>query len=815
MAGGFWIKPTSLNCTIDFHATRSTGENSMEILAKSDPPQSLEAHLQDVENQILKLLTPARLNAFKNIGIESEVAEKLCVTVARFHDIGKATKEWQANVTTGNRLPQHSLTSFWAVLWVLGITNIEHVEQIDWTDAAIALAILAHHGQLHRGSFQTENHNSTITPVQDEWVRLTAKLGMQNLPGLVNNANSRILCTFIAKFKGKVVEWTKHYQFRALYCLLLTLLIDADHQASALQNGNTEINKLGILHSPNMKWAASEFQNHVANADGSQLCAIAACGAGKTAAALMYAAKLYQNQKIDRVIFCLPTRFTSNAIMRDLTNPKKYGYNRRDVALIHGEALAVLQNEIGKRNDDEELTDTREEDELRRYGLRFEHAITISTIDHMLMSLYHGYKFSDRAFGNMLSSLVVVDEVHAYDTTILNALKDGLRILEEHNIPTLIMSATLPQSRQNFLFSQNTIPIEENTNSFRPFIIKKLSTPLTCGKGIHTEAEHEMKEILKDLKVNRVAIYVNQIERAKAIALAVREILPACPVLCYHSELAGLDRAKLEIEIVNAFHEEKPVILVATQAAELSLDISAEMMITELAPADTLVQRAGRLNRRATTPVLKNGEMATLWLAPTQQSEDTAEGDCLPYTDMDVLNSTWENTPWEQIFSMKVSKDWCEKSLRNEIPVKSSNLQNQFNEDTVFGYRPQDNFTNDDISQKVVIRDISEITFTIIPETLLEEFNQLEKKERTPQKLASYLVPLRRGKYGYLKTTGLLDKQLVELYSYSRKNNEKVFQLPIYVLWNVIYDPHIVGINFKELETLGELSPTTTYADFY
>jgi hypothetical protein len=190
-------------------------------------------------------------------------------------------------------------------------------------------------------------------------------------------------------------------------------------------------------------------------------------------------------------------------------------------------------------------------------------------------------------------------------------------------------------------------------------------------------------------------------------------------LFCYHSELAPQDRRALEDQIIEAFKQDAPVVLIATQAAELSLDISAERMITELAPADILVQRAGRLNRRGEEPVLQAAtsrqqpgftfrlQIAPIDLAPAPDNPAKTPG-ALPYEDVALLKRTWEHTPWNVDFDFQASIDWCEQSLTDVPPDRSIGLRDASLRDTAFGRKPQENFNARTIPMVVAIRDIDE-----------------------------------------------------------------------------------------------------------
>ena len=83
---------------------------------------------------------------------------------------------------------------------------------------------------------------------------------------------------------------------------------------------------------------------------------------------------------------------------------------------------------------------------------------------------------------------------------------------------------------------------------------------------------------------------VNTVERCQFLANALQEFDP----ICYHSKFIFRDRQKLEEKILG---EEPPRLLIVTQVIEVALDIDYDLLLTECAPPDAIVQRAGRVNR--------------------------------------------------------------------------------------------------------------------------------------------------------------------------------------------------------------------------
>lgn len=799
----------------------------MNIIAKTDPQISLRDHLTMVCTKAEEQLTPIRLNVFQRLGVMEEEARALTQQTAWLHDFGKATAEWQEAIGQKRRPPQHALTSFIASLWANGINN---VDDSPVNELASALAILAHHGQLCSASWSRDRYRSQqIEICKEAWMALAEEKGLScDVKKLPERIMADKICGRVEYAKSRIGQMGNQERFRAIFCLLLTMLVEADHRASAEHERNAGIRdngpvetgrrapgsriiQLSPLTPPHIPGEKTPFQNQVQAHPANLLGAMASCGSGKTAAALLRAAELASYHQVDRIIFCLPTRFTSNSMLRDMTDPAKYNYKENDAALIHSEALHLLREMSGNRKEEEEETDggsNPEEQASQRWGIRYEHAITISTIDHLLMSLYHGYKFSDRAFGNILSSLVVFDEVQAYDATTLNAMREGMELLHDHQIPTLLMSATLPSSRRKFFSLEEAKMVEETGNENRPFRMFPLQEPLTSAKRVTTETESGARALLREAAGLKLAIYVNQIERAKALARAARIELPGSLVICYHSELAPRDRRKLEEKALASFKGGEPVVLVATQAAELSLDISADRMITELAPADILIQRAGRLHRRGRTPE-ENGFQYTFLVAPLyEESADEKErkGVSLPYEDRELLQRTWDEAPWGIPFSFEAAARWCETALNAAPTIRDCGLKQAFRHDTVFGRAPEDNYNDEDGS--LVIRDRDSVIMHVVPECYLGELPE------DIAKISEFLVPLRSGKYWTIHNLGFITTEQKKITFWKGKlKKERIIPLRI-VRSNLAYDAEKEGFDFSRIRMDEEMEPSALRDQF-
>ncbi|MBX7244822.1 MAG: CRISPR-associated helicase Cas3' [Candidatus Sumerlaeaceae bacterium] len=96
----------------------------------------------------------------------------------------------------------------------------------------------------------------------------------------------------------------------------------------------------------------------------------------------------------------------------------------------------------------------------------------------------------------------------------------------------------------------------------------------------------------------RVLWVVNTVDRCQHLARDFEQL----GALCYHSRFTLRDRKERHTAVVAAFQSDKPtggIIALTTQVCEMSLDLDADVLITELAPIPSLIQRMGRCNRHA------------------------------------------------------------------------------------------------------------------------------------------------------------------------------------------------------------------------
>ena len=731
----------------------------MEILGKTN--QTLHGHIQDcltVCNEIIARRETFLRQFCQKFGWNWEDVKQALRFAVWCHDIGKASDEWQDYIRNNGSRITHALPSFGVGLMTLQPRRFPNDSPI----YASLLAVLAHHGQLHKDAFREDNFRWQNTTLPVDYINAHFDFFRQQEHGFKlqtwqsDMLSLKATCQFVKKLKEAIND-SRNLQFKVLYSLMLNILTTSDGYASGnAPDGGTPENPMGtnlvpeelsniknrfpfysneLLRDHSFVSTPNDMQQHIINQDSERIILNAGCGEGKTAAALLFAQKLLTENRIDRVIFTLPTKFTANNLSKDLE--EKYAIPEELVGITHGDAAEFLRQRAQEGNNDD-----IDEDEIHNLIMAqvFENSIyakpiTISTVDHLIMSLYHGYRFADRAFFNIASSLVVFDEVHYYEKHTMGAIAETMRRLTELQIPHLVMTATIPSAVHNELdtlltgqpykFQRAPAVIQDISEPKTPFQIERLTeTFIDENDG---SVSHELLERVAQNIDRRQIIFVNQVARAKKIYQILIDSGITENLICYHSGFISKhrnekekiiralfkspkDREETDISALECrdFHNTEPCILVSTQVSELSLDISADVMYSEIAPIDSIVQRGGRLHRKGESPV-QNGYVHRMYIAPPYENEKA----CLPY-ELDILQRSWE--VFTEFYTFQNACDWVNIVYPESTSLMHAELSEAIDTDLVFGKKPQDNYGEDTEEEgRVVIRKKNYQTYDVVP----------------------------------------------------------------------------------------------------
>ncbi len=349
-------------------------------------------------------------------------------------------------------------------------------------------------------------------------------------------------------------------------------------------------------------------------------------GSGKTEASLFAAYNLLQRGLATGIYFALPTQLTSDKIHeRFQVFLKKILHQdslHRSSMLLHGNAR-LRQLEIGE--------DAAPGGSWFRQGKRGILApFAVGTVDQALMAVLnvkHGFV---RTFG-LMGKVVILDEVHSYDTFTGTIIDSLIELLREIKCTVIVLSATLTKQRRRALSSSNiesenyplitSVPINGVTQEISVASLEETSVvvrhaPDTAALG---EAINRAMEGQQILWIENTVNEAQEIFRTLSARATEMDI--ACGLL--HSRFTKSHRAQREEEWVSLFgksgHATRAArgrILVGTQVLEQSLDIDSDFLVTRMAPTDMLLQRLGRLWRHADTPRPQAAEREMWILSP-------------------------------------------------------------------------------------------------------------------------------------------------------------------------------------------------------
>jgi len=430
----------------------------------------------------------------------------------------------------------------------------------------IKVSIAAHHSKLSRKHEPRWKDDLPNSSSYEQWKEFV------NLNGCFRNHHS---------FSEAVLI---HYEFAGVRAYLQL----ADRRASALESGD----KIPVYNSFNYtfpkEWEKRNVQKIAEeNCNDDLLLMRAPTGAGKTDAALLWASKQIENGRAERLIIAMPTRFTSNAlainVVESLSSTGLYHssawFNR-----FHKEVKAGFIN----------LHIAKKEHELARQLLN---PVTVCTIDHLLMALTLTREDHHSIVFNLANSCVVIDEADFYDEFTQANILVLLNALNILKVPVMIMSASLPES--SLKMYQTT---GYKVNEIKEDISDNQRIRCDLKEKITYENIREIEDILQlCIEKEKAIIYANTVAKAIEFYNWFKE--KGVEPILYHSRFIEPHKKAKEELLLSALGKEAWAngtangIAILTQIGEMSINISAEIMVSELCPIDRLVQRAGRLCR--------------------------------------------------------------------------------------------------------------------------------------------------------------------------------------------------------------------------
>lgn len=310
------------------------------------------------------------------------------------------------------------------------------------------------------------------------------------------------------------------------------------------------------------------FQEALGDSTSRVTLARAGCGTGKTLGAYVWAKRHAIARKL---FFCYPTTGTSTEGFLD------YAHDKVDSTLLHGRATIDLEH-LHSTGDDDDLETKLES--FKAWNTK----VSVCTVDTVL-GLLQCNRRPMYCFPAIAQAAFIFDEVHCYDNKLFGAL---LRFLEVVKAPVLLMSASfLPWQVE---------AIEKAVGESVEIVQGPVEIETEPRYRFHLADAPDWKRVKAEYQNSGKILWVcNQVNTAIAVYLEAQQhgIQP----LLYHSRYKYSDRVEHHRAVVDRFQREGAVMAIATQVAEMSLDLSATLLVSQIADPAGLIQRLGRLNR--------------------------------------------------------------------------------------------------------------------------------------------------------------------------------------------------------------------------
>ncbi|WP_170289594.1 CRISPR-associated helicase Cas3' [Nesterenkonia halophila] len=379
--------------------------------------------------------------------------------------------------------------------------------------------------------------------------------------------------------------------------------------------------------------AAVELASSVRDGDGALLTIEAPMGQGKTEAALLATEILARRSGAGGVMVAAPTMATADGLLQRVA-----AWGRDAVAtdtpasLFLGHSKSHLNTTFRRLPRFRDIEDDRTGQVLAHDWLRGRKKgilanLVVGTVDQVLFSALLSKHMMLRHLG-LAQKVVVIDEVHAYDTYMSQYLQRALTWLGEYRAPVVLLSATLPASRRRELIDAYRRGLDPDaapsagpdTGGHYPILTLTTDEGTTTAStesdptNQHVELdlldddEEALREALRPLVEDGgcAAVVCSTVDRAQETYRLARELVGDDARLL-HSRFMASQRVRMEAELFDELGPKstrddgrpRRRIVVATQVIEQSLDLDFDLLITDIAPSDLILQRMGRLHRHA------------------------------------------------------------------------------------------------------------------------------------------------------------------------------------------------------------------------
>jgi len=641
----FWAKTTAdgMPGISVFHHTMNVGWVALHLA---------EHRLQVLEQLHFEPNTVALLAALHDLGKISPGFQMKCQKWLEVNEL----KERAIRYGWDGLEPDHAkVTQFSVQRWLSACFNLEAP-----TANSLAAAVAAHHGRVlcspaGRGMRSDPGRGLVDNDAWEEKRRETAnalsKIFFDDAT-LLRNLNVDMNAPGLWWLAGltSVADWIGSDE--SFFPADKTLSLESSHASAVAALGTIGFEKLPLIHGMDFHelfgFTPNDMQTQAIQTirqPGTYVIE-APMGIGKTEAALACAYHLMCAGLADGIYFALPTQTTSNRIHSRF---KKFAdvicAQAPATRLIH--ANSWLSTELNPTAPSATLRASEDARVGRDWFASAKRALLapfgVGTVDQALLSVVAAKHFFVRRFA-LAGKVVVLDEVHSYDIYTGTLIRELCRTLEELGCTVILLSATLTPERRNELLG-NTVSVSDETFE-EPYPL--ISGRATGGVAISPHATEAPAPIDVHLQFGKEDDLLREVwacAKAGMCVLWICDTVSAAQRVYQHFAGLHMKDGGLEIGLLHSrfplYRREaledywmealgkdgeekgkrpKGCVLVSTQVVEQSVDLDADMMVSELAPTDMLLQRVGRLWRHLRVP--RPAQRADLWIVSETHTID-------------------------------------------------------------------------------------------------------------------------------------------------------------------------------------------------
>lgn len=351
-------------------------------------------------------------------------------------------------------------------------------------------------------------------------------------------------------------------------------------------------------------------------------------GEGKTEVALKVSEILAQKSGAQGVVMAAPTMATANGLFERFRAWAEQVTPADSVSSLY---LAHSKNKLNRSYNKLRLRGIGDDDASdgavvagswlsgRKKGLLSN--FVIGTVDQVLMMSLQMRHSMLRHLG-LAGKVVIIDECHAYDAYTSSYLQLTLEWLARYGVSVIMLSATLPlAAKQAFIdaygrglnagkqyaeSSEYPLITTLTKEGIKELPVRASANDVEISVQMIEDGVAALQELVAEQASDGGCILVisNTIRRAQESYRALSAVFPG-EVELHHSAFAAIDRAKKEDALLEKLGKNshrggaRPdrLIVCGTQVLEQSLDIDADILITDIAPFDLIAQRVGRIHR--------------------------------------------------------------------------------------------------------------------------------------------------------------------------------------------------------------------------